>query len=98
MPDIRTHYPESSAGPAERICSVDCQNCYTKTELLEACVNCGDAICDTCAVRCATCGEGKVYRCVSCAIKAGFEERGVFWYCENCPLPENVLTKESVIL
>ncbi len=74
-----------------------CRDCH-KFATWEECADCYKPICGDCQIRCATCGEGKVYRCVSCAIKAGFEERGAFWYCESCPLPENVLTKESVIL
>ncbi len=73
-----------------------CMSCH-KFGNYQDCSTCGDPLCDECAIKCAECGAGDV-RCVSCAIKAGFENRGTRWYCENCPLPENVLTEEGVIL
>jgi hypothetical protein len=49
------------------------------------CDNCGDAICEECAVTCAGCGEGAPW-CVRCAItRQAFEQRDGAWYCENCP-------------
>lgn len=54
----------------------------------EECDNCGDAICDECAVTCARCGEGKPW-CVGCALsREAFEQRDGLWFCENCPLPD----------
>ncbi len=63
-----------------------CRDCH-KFATWQECSNCYKPICDECSVKCAECGAGDV-RCVSCAIKAGFEERAGLWYCENCPVPE----------
>jgi len=72
-----------------------CSSCHTPC--WEECVNCYAPLCDSCAIGCAGCGS-KAERCAACAARCGYEKRGEKWYCENCPLPENVLTEEEVIL
>jgi hypothetical protein len=61
----------------------ECDYCYRET-------------CDSCDVQCFECAT--LIGCVSCAARQGGEQRQGRWYCENCPLPENVLTEEDVIL
>ncbi len=79
-----THYPESSAGPAERRYAVPCQTCHSKAvEATDDCSNCFDPLCGECTVRCAECNSGPY--CSTCALRCGFAKRtDDRWFCENC--------------
>jgi hypothetical protein len=61
-----------------------CQTCRGAADG-DTCENCGDAICEECAVTCSGCGETDPW-CVRCALsRQAFEQRDGLWYCENCP-------------
>lgn len=79
-----------------------CRDCH-KFATWEECVECLKPICGECQVRCAACGAGKDYRCVSCALRCGFEKVAAGqWRCENDiedfapPIPIHVEEQENI--
>jgi len=86
--------------PSDELCAgmVDargerCHACNAMAE--DQCSGCAKEICYDCEAECADCGG--LIGCAECAVRRGGEKRGANWYCDGCPLPENVLTEEVML-
>jgi hypothetical protein len=80
-----THYPASLSGPAERKLDLDCKRCHGVGAARANCRECGEPVCYSCLVACASCAamdEGEPV-CVACAPRVGLTKVGGLWLCEN---------------